>query len=337
MIETAPPPAASTAPRWAAWDRFLESTPDTGFMQSSWWADFRVTSGWQYFAAVVKQDGAVLGGALVMRFAYGRDRCFYYVPEGPVLPADASLAAPVWDAIRETIEDRRRDDDHAVSHLRIEPRWPHRPDFLSEFRATRAFHEPRNTRCVDLRPPEEAILAQMKPKGRYNVGVARRHGVEVVEDASAQGIADFVEIYGETAARQHLRAKPASYFRTLIPVLSSLGRGSVFFAEWQGRRLAAAVVVYFGGRATYFFGGSLASDRNVHAPTLLHFEIMRRAKAMGHEWYDLWGVAPAGRPDHPWAGISVFKSGFGGVPLDFVPTLDCVYDLPAYDDYVTTR
>lgn len=142
---------------------------------------------------------------------------------------------------------------------------------------------------------------------------------------------------GETTTRHGLRGKPPGYFWTLVPVLTSLDRGSVFFAEHEGTRLAAALVVYFGRRATYFFGGSLASDRGVMAPYLLHFEIMRRAKEMGHEWYDLWGVAPAGDLDHPWQNISVFKRKFGGHELDLVPTLDYVYDGAAYEDYVAGR
>ena len=120
-------------------------------------------------------------------------------------------------------------------------------------------------------------------------------------------------------------------------MLSSRHCGSLFFAEHQGTRIAAAVVVYFGRRATYFFGGSLDSRREVMAPYLLHFEIMRAAKALGHDWYDLWGTAPADEPDHPWHAISVFKRKFGGVPVDLVPTLDYVYDAAAYDEYLATE
>ena len=49
----------------------------------------------------------------------------------------------------------------------------------------------------------------MKPKGRYNVRVARRHGVSVLEDVSSQGIADFLNIYEETfGARNSARRIP---------------------------------------------------------------------------------------------------------------------------------
>jgi lipid II:glycine glycyltransferase (peptidoglycan interpeptide bridge formation enzyme) len=60
-----------------------------------------------------------------------------------------------------------------------------------------------------------------------------------------------------------------------------------------------------------------------------HYETMCRAKAMGYEWYDLWGVAPANEHDHPWQGVSVFKRRFGGMELNLVPTFDYVYDSAA--------
>jgi len=177
----------------------------------------------------------------------------------------------------------------------------------------------------------------MKPKGRYNIRVAQRHGVSVVQDGSEQGLVDFREIYEETTARQGMEAKPPEYFHALLSLLSSRRCGSLFFAEYRGTRVAAGVVVYFGRRATYFFGGSRSSHRHVMAPYLLHFEIMRAAKALGHDWYDLWGTAPEDEPDHPWYDISVFKRKFGGVGVDLVPTLDHVYDAAAYDTYLATE
>src|SRR5262249_42239779 len=105
----------------------------------------------------------------------------------------------------------------------------------------------------------------------------------------------------------------------------------------QGRRLATALVIYFGSRATYFYGGSLVLRRGVIAPFLLHFEINRRAKAMGCEWDDLLGIAPANQGDHPCQDISVFKRKFGGTELNLVPTLDYVYDSAAYRQYAATE
>jgi peptidoglycan pentaglycine glycine transferase (the first glycine) len=326
--------------RWQAWDSFLDATPDTGFMQSSWWADFRATVGYEHFGPILKNGDTIVGGAMVQKFSYAPQSCFYYIQDGPVLPGEESIACRVFEAILASVEERRKTEEQTVSHLRIEPRWERLPSFVRGFRTLASrdrFTEPRNTLCVDLRPSEAAILAQMKPKGRYNISVAQRHGISVVEDTSAQGLADFLSIYKDTATCQGFRAKRPDYFQTLVSLLTSLQRGSVFLAEYQGIRLAAAVVVYLGRRATYFFGGSLVEHRRVMAPYLLHFEIMRKAKAMGHDWYDLWGTAPENEPDHPWANISVFKRKFGGREVKLVPTLDYVYDPAAYDEYVRTE
>lgn len=309
-------------------------------MQSSWWADFRITAGFGHFGVALKDHGAIVGGALVLRCSYAPRRCFYYIQDGPVLPDDESIRGKVFEAVLDAIDERRRSDEETVSHLRIEPRWPNQPAFVGGFQAPACpdrYREPRHTLCVDLGQPEETILARMKPKGRYNIRVAQRHGVSVIDDTSAQGVCDFLRIYRQTARRQGLNAKPPDYFRNLVSLLSPQQQVSILFAEYGGRRLATALIVYFGRRATYFFGGSLVEDRQVMAPYTLHFEAMRHAKARGCAWYDFWGVAPSDQPDHPWQRISEFKRKFGGVEVALTPTLDYVYDREGYAEYVACQ
>jgi len=334
-------PQPATSNGWKAWDNFLEKTPKTGFMQSSWWADFRYTCGFQNFGITLTDGDAVIGGAVVLKYSYADDLCFYYIQDGPVLPSDPLIAEEIFQIVLETIEERRKTEQYTVSHLRIEPRWRCLPAFVSAFRPVSPFadfySEVRNTRCVDLRPSEEQILAQMKPKGRYNIGIARRYGVSIIEDASPQGLADFYSIYEETTERQGIESKPPDYFEALMSFFSSSHHASLLFAQYHGVRLAAALVIYFGTRATYFYGGSRDLHRQVMAPYLLHFEIMRKAKALGHEWYDLWGIAPANEPDHPWKNLSIFKAKFGGEEVHLVPTLDYVYDPAAYARYTALR
>jgi peptidoglycan pentaglycine glycine transferase (the first glycine) len=331
-------PTPTLSDNWRAWNEFVETTPETGFMQSSWWVDFRNACGFENFGITLKDGEEIVGGAVVLKFRYTEDSCFYYIQDGPVLPGDLLAAEEVFGVILNEIEERRESEPGTVSHIRIEPRWLSLPSFLSGFRSlpplTDPYMEARDTRCIDLRPSEAAILAQMKPKGRYNIHVAQKHGVTIIEDTSQRGLADFQSIYEETAARQGMAAKPPDYFQPLVSVFAPPRHRSIFFAEYQGVRIATAVVVFFGSRATYFFGGSRDLHRNVMAPYLLHFEIMRKAKALGHQWYDLWGIAPANQPDHPWRNFTAFKAKFGGEEIHLVPTLDYVYDDVAYDRYL---
>jgi lipid II:glycine glycyltransferase (peptidoglycan interpeptide bridge formation enzyme) len=125
----------------------------------------------------------------------------------------------------------------------------------------------------------------------------------------------------------------SEYFRTLVPAIAPSGLGSIFFSEFQGRKIASALVVYFGHTAMYYYGGSRAEHRNVMAPYLLHFEIMRKAKALGCRYYDFGGVAPQSTLDNRWTDISIFKRKFGGREVHFVPTLEYIYDPAAYHEW----
>ena len=335
-------PTAATTPEqgWLAWDRFVAATPASGFMQSSWWASYREHAGFGHFASILRAAGAVVGGALVLTYEYEPGHAFYYVPEGPVVPPSED-APEVFAAVLDSIAESRSHSTSFISHLRIEPRWEVLPAFVRGFRTVdgRAdvYTEPRHTLCVGLQAPDAAILAQMRPKGRYNIGVARRHGVTVVQDTTAAGCEDFWRLYEATTDRHHISAKPQSYFVELLDAVRDPWHGALFFAEHEGARLATALVIFFGDRATYFYGGSLDERRQVMAPYLLHFEIMRAARSLGYAWYDFWGVAPETEPDHPWQQISTFKRRFGGRAIGLVPTLDLVYDEPAYARYLIAR
>ena len=165
---------------------------------------------------------------MVGRWSYEPGAYFYYVQEGPVLPADEETAAAVFDAVLESVERHRKADPATISHLRIEPRWPSLPGFVRGFQPPPMpdpYREPRETLCIDLRLGEDEILAQMKPKGRYNVRVARRHGVAVVRDNSYRGLVDFMRIQRRTADRQDIGRTPADYFRAMLTELLTPGPG----------------------------------------------------------------------------------------------------------------
>jgi peptidoglycan pentaglycine glycine transferase (the first glycine) len=341
MTRSAPSdsPAAPALPdeRWTEWDRFVAAHPHGGFMQSAAWIRCRAEDGYSHIAIMLRDEHRRLaGGAVVGRWEYGDNQAFHYIQEGPLLPEDPELAEAVMGAVLARLEQHRRDDTATVSHLRIEPRRASWPDFATAgfeppWRDDR-FREPRHTHCVDLRATEAERLQAMKPKGRYNVGLARRHGVAVVEDGSERGLEDFLAIRDDTARRQDLKRRSRRYFADMQREFGP--RAHFFFAESAGRRLACALVLRFGERATYLYGGSLDDRREVMSPYLLHHEIMNRLAAAGSTCYDFWGTSPPGQPGHAWAGISAFKRKFGGAEIAHVPTLDYIYDRAAYARFV---
>lgn len=318
-----------------AWDQFLSTRrPDIGYKQHLWWADLLAQRGWGHFeVAVGNEDGDIVGGCRVMVESFAPGKAYYQVPDGPVLPGEPDEARRVFEATLRFIDEQRQADPWDVSHVRIEPRWTELPEFARSLKESRAWKEPRQTLLMDLSMSEDDLLAQMKRKGRYNTRLAGRKGVTIVEDASEQGRADFLSIYRETFDRHGIKGHSETYFGFLFERLLVEDRGTLYFAEYEGQRLATALVIWCGDTATYKYGGSTLAHRNVMAPYLLHFEIMRAAKARGHRWYDFYGISPPDKPDDRWAAFSIFKRKFGGTEVSFVPAMDYVLDEDAYAAY----
>lgn len=321
---------ADAAP--SLWDRYLAaSRPDIGYKQYAWWGELQATRGWGHFEVVVgESEDAIRGGARVYVESFAPDTCYYYVPDGPVLPDAPDEAQAVFDATLDFMRAQAAADPWTVSHVRIEPRWRAPRDVTRGFLEARSWKEPRDTLVVDLTLSEDEILAQMKRKGRYNTRLAARKGVTIAEDSSPQGIADFLDIYNDTLARHDIKGHSAKYFRNFMPRAMTDDRGSILFAEYEGQRLATALILHCGDTATYKYGGQRETHRNLMAPYLLHFDAMCRAKARGQRWYDFYGIAPPDKPDHRFAGFSEFKRKFGGDEWNFVPAMDCVFDEGAY-------
>ena len=140
----------------------MEATPDTGFMQSSWWANFRAIAGFTYFGVTLKDQSTIVGGALVTKMSYAPQSCFYYIQDGPVLPGDESITSEVFEAIFKVIEQHPQAEPETVSHLRIEPQWQRLPSFVRGFHPptfSDNYMEPRDTLCMQYRKSHPVPVA----------------------------------------------------------------------------------------------------------------------------------------------------------------------------------
>src|SRR5690348_417591 len=119
--------------QWNAWDEFLESKTNSGFRQSSWYTAVKAARGWKQFGTVLRDGKAIVGGAMVLARSFAPDKCYYYIPDGPVfLEGDSNdEQEQVFRTIMEFIEANRQNEQQVVSHLCIDPRWERVPNFVS--------------------------------------------------------------------------------------------------------------------------------------------------------------------------------------------------------------
>ena len=183
----------------------------------------------------------------------------------------------------------------------------------------------RYTFQLDLGKSEAELLAGMKPKTRYNIGVAQRYGVEVAEDNSPQAVEGFVRLTGETTKRQGFYAHDAKYQRLMWEALAPAGLAKMLIARWQGKVLAAWVVFVFNGVIYYPYGASSSQHRDVMASNLMMWEVIRLGKRLGCKTLDMWGaLGPEPNEKDPWYGFHRFKEGYGGQLVEFAGSFDLV-------------
>jgi lipid II:glycine glycyltransferase (peptidoglycan interpeptide bridge formation enzyme) len=127
---------------------------------------------------------------------------------------------------------------------------------------------------------------------------------------------------------------PLERYRVAWRALAGAGRAVILEARREGELLASAMLVIEGDRSFYLFSGSRREERGEpkrYASYALQWAMMRLARDRGVRQHDLWGVAPpdAG-PDHPWAGVALFKKGFGGTEVRWAGSWDLVVDPTLY-------
>lgn len=305
-------------PTQADWERFVIAVPHSPLLQSWAWGEFQSAAGRSVFRWLIRDDGRVVSALQGFLHRYPLGTQSFYLPHGPVGVIPLSLM--IWQSHIQVLESLATKKQ--VLFVRFEPTVP-MPDGLISARRVPSIQPPA-TLLLDLQQSEAALFAGMHQKTRYNIRLAEKHGV-TVDVGGQELLADFETVLRQTEHRQGVHFFRPAYFRTLwsVPALGSAAK--IFRARLNNETLAAILVIRYGDTVTYLHGGSSDRGREHMAPHLLQWAAIRQAKAESATWYDFRGVAPrdAG-PDHPWAGFSRFKRGFGGVDVEYPGTYDWV-------------
>lgn len=297
----------------ADWDKQLLQLPLAHVLQSWAWGALKARWGWSAQRWLGVDDTNVVQAAVQVLRRQSGPFTVLYAPKGPV----ARNRAAYWDAIAhlQALAKRQRvlwlkiDGDPHLAGLAdtasVDEMRTHLT--LQGWRYSAAQVQFRNTGLSAVDKPDEALLAGMKQKWRYNVRLAEKRGVVVREGSSADD-EQLYTIYAETGQRDGFIIRERDYYTDAWRSLNA----TRLVAELNGQMLAGVVVFKFGTRAYYFYGMSRSEGRE-HMPSYaLQWAAMRWAQAQGCSVYDWWGA-----PENPqnendaMAGVWRFKQGFG--------------------------
>jgi lipid II:glycine glycyltransferase (peptidoglycan interpeptide bridge formation enzyme) len=305
------------------WDTFVQAHPAGCFMQSWAWADFKALEDYQTFRyGIFAPDAAeprLVGGCIFYYYPRSHSANLLLAPGGPLL-----LPEVEQEGMKVLLNQARILAERlGAIALRIEPLLSEKPAYLNGFIRAPVDLLPSETLLIDLRPALPQILQSMKQKGRYNVRLSQRHGIETRFTTDPQAIPLFYDLFWETVRRQQFFGEPYGFFINLCQSLMQANMAEIGLATWRHEVLAAIVVVYWGDRATYLYGGRSTQHPHVMANYGLHWAAMQRAKARGCTLYDFYGYTT--EPDHAYFKFSQFKRQFGGAIATTIGAHDYVF------------
>lgn len=319
--------------------KFLQTNPKGHFLQSPEWA--KVKKDWKNEVVLsLDKDGKIKGSmSLLIRSQMGFS--IVYSPRGPV--CDPHDKETFEDLINQAKEVAKK---HKGFRLVLDPDIPSDDEEFKKIAREVGFSisddakdfsqmiQPRYVFRLNVKDKtEEELMASFHEKWRYNIRLAGRKGVKIVE-GGRDDIKKFHDIMLTTGVRDSFLIRPYEYFVRMYDELAPKGYLKLLLAEYEGNIIAGVVTIIYGNKVWYLYGASSNEHRNVMPNYLLQWEQIRLAVDNKCDIYDFRGVSGHVDEGHPQYGIYKFKKGFNGDFVEFVgelrmtlnPFMDFVYE-----------
>lgn len=313
------------------WQRLFDEAGSPSFLHSWEWGEFEKKQGYSIQRLCIETSGKPVAIALIVKIRSKRGD-FLLIPHGPLFKAGEPTAT-----IRQAIQELTRygkeiaQKEHFL-FIRIAP--VQQTETKAEsiysdlgFRRAPIYMHAERAWVLPLEKSEDELLADMRKTTRYSIKKARRDGVKVITSTDPHAIDTFMKIYDITSSREHFVAFSKQFIRDEFESFQQTGNAAFFQAVHPQGVLASSLVIFTKSAAFYHQGASIHSK--IPAPYLLQWEAIREAKKRGCRFYNFWGILKPGRTPRAWSGLTLFKQGFGGFQVDYIPTQDYIFS-PRY-------
>lgn len=348
----------------AAWDGFLAEQRYRPFLQSWTMGDVYADCG-QEPVRLLLREGSAIAGICFGHVVNARRGKHLAIPYGPVLSWNAQQKAEGMQVLIQALAETAR--AKGCSFLRISP-FAREADPVIIPGALRApLHllaehvwylplrvqdpwqpaTPRPASAMSESPfasqprSAEELRSQLRKTTRNLIGRAEREGVTVEASPHPEAdLPDFLRLHEETRKRHGFTPYTEAFFRAQLTRFAARGEATLYLARYQGEAIAASIHVHAFGETSYHHGASSHAHAKLPASYLLQWTAVTDALKRGDHVYNFWGIAPVEpqtgkpvHPRHPFSGVTLFKTGFGGKLVNLQPCMD----IPLAASYTLTR
>ena len=315
------------------WEEFLNLTEISFFpLFQSWdWSEIQKKLGLDVLRLGLFEKDKLVGVCLVTDIKARRGH-YLHLRHGPVL---LEFKDKYFDFFIKYIKNIARERNAAF--IRISPLIP-KDSFEGFFKHRKFINAPIHNMdaetcwVLNLEKTEDELLKQMRKTHRYLIRKSLSMDIKVIRSKNVSSLDSFLRIYSSTSSRKHF--VPHRGIKEEFEILVKNDEAILLLAEYEKKIIAGALIVFAGNMAIYHHGASLDEFKNIPASYLLQWEAIKEAKKRGKTIYNFWGIVPLDQPNHPWKGITLFKTGFGGERRDFIHAQDLPLSIWYWKSYL---
>lgn len=308
------------------WDKFFNQAGSPSFLQSWEWGEFQKSLGNEIIRLGIYDQNQLKATAQIIKNRVKRGN-FLFLPQGPIILKKEknnlkSLLKHLFDYLIKIGKNEN------FSFIRVAPILENQAYYQQlfknlGFKIAPIYMHAETVWQLPLNSDEKLLLANMRKTTRYLIKKAFRDGVIIEKRTDSQAVDDFYLIYQKTAQRQHFTPFTKEYIKKEFETFNSSNKALFLFTRLkESSYLSSALIIFTPSTAFYHQGASIPTK--IPAPYLLQWEAILEAKRRRCQFYNFWGIYDENSKRMPksWQGLTLFKMGFGGEKIAYLPTQD---------------
>lgn len=303
------------------WEEFVLSDKNGSFLQSWNWGQFQKAMGEKVFRIGIFEKEKLVGVCLLIK-VHAKRGDHFICPAGPLINWEKTGYLKALVEYLKNLGQREK-----VCFLRIRPPIEETERNRELFKqlgfksALMPLHAER-TWLLDIVPEKVTLLSKMRKTTRYLIRKAIGKEIEVFQSKKIEDIEHLYRLQKEVVSRHRFVPFSKEYFENMFNVFLKDNQVSLFLAKYQREIVSTAMIMFYGEQAVYHYAATSSQYPKVPTAYLLVWRAILEAKKRNCKTFNFWGIAPPNKPDHRFAGVTLFKKGFGGYEKVFLHAQD---------------
>jgi len=311
------------------WEDFMSRHPEANFLHSWYWGTFHERLGHEVVRLGYFENAKLIGISQGVVEPARRGR-HIVIAGGPIIDWSNKELVKEWVAsIRQAAK------DNSCLFIRVRPQLINNNENQKLLKKLGFRRSPMHvtadlTSQLDLTKSDDELKKAMRKGTKYEINRVAKLGIKVESATDDKFLSEFCKLQFDTAKRQGFVPFSTKFLTQQFLTFAEANDVVMYRSTYEGKLLAMAFIIFYGSEAAYHYGASTDLARKFPGAYAIQIEAIKEARKRGCTRYNLWGVTEHGQTKHRFYGVSVFKRGFGGEDIAYLPAHDLVVSSMRY-------